>query len=140
MEEFKVRGRSALALLGLLLVIPAFFTVVPANTVGIVYSPFDGLSEITLSEGIHIKQPLSKVYKIDTQVQSKTLEGITTQTSDSQFVTSILDIKYSVNPGNAFLVFKQFKTLDKISESLISPTVQRTLEKITTEYNVIDIL
>lgn len=51
-----------------------------------------------------------------------------------------MDVKYKVNPSNAFLVFKQFRTLDKLSENLIMPTTQRVLELITTNYNVIDIL
>lgn len=128
------------SILALLFIIPAFFTAVPANSVGIMYSPFTGVSETTLSEGLHSKNPLSKVYKISTEIQTKTLENMYTQTSDSQYITSIIDIKYAVNKDNAFVVFKQFRTLDKMSEVLITPTVQRVLEKVTTNYNVIDIL
>lgn len=132
--------KQFVALLGLLLLIPGLFVRVPANTVGIIYSPFTGTSETTLSEGFHAKNPLAKVYKISTEVQTVNVEGLSTQTKDAQYVTTALDIKYRVNPANAFLVFKQFRTLENLSTTLIAPTAQRTLEYVTTKYNVIDAL
>ncbi|MBQ8729957.1 MAG: hypothetical protein IJY81_02030, partial [Lachnospiraceae bacterium] len=68
------------------------------------------------------------------------IEGLTTQTEDAQFVTTILDVKYRVNTSNAYLVFTQYRTLDNMSNTLIKPTTQRVLELITTRYNVMDIL
>lgn len=120
--------------------IPAFFSLVPANHVGILYSPFSGVSEETLAEGIHVKNPISKVYKISTEIQTKTMEGIYSQTNDSQYIINTIDVKYKVNSGNAFVIFKQFRTLDRMSDTLIAPTVQRVLEKTTTQYNIIAIL
>ena len=138
--NWKVRGRQVLTLLGLLILIPGFISKVPANSVGIVYSPFNGTSEQTLPEGFNKKGIFDKVYKISTEVQTKTVENLTTQTEDAQFVTTNLDIKYRVSSANAYLVFTQFRTLDKMSESLIVPTTQRVLELITTKYNVMDAL
>ena len=139
-KTWKFKGRQALALLGLLVLIPAFVSKVPANSVGIVYSPFSGTSEQTLPEGFNKKGIFDKVYKISTEVQTKIVEGLTTQTEDAQYVTSNLDIKYRVNSANAYLVFTQFRTLEKMSESLIVPTTQKELELITTKYNVMDVL
>lgn len=129
-----------LSILGLLITLPSFISSVPANSVGILYSPFSGVSETTLGEGFHIKNPLSKVYKISTEVQTKRLENVYTQTNDSQYIVSAIDVKYAVDKANAYLIFKQFRTLDNMSTTLISPTIQRTMELITTQYNVIDIL
>ena len=137
---WKTNRRQFLALLCLLICVFGFFTKIPANTVGIVYSPFGGTKEETLSEGFHTKNIFDKVYEISTEVQTTTVENLTTQTKDAQFLTSILDIKYRVNTENAHLVFKQYRTLDKLSDSLIVPTTQRVLELVTTKYNVIDIL
>lgn len=135
-----VNKTQLISLVGLLIILPAIISSVPANSVGILYSPFSGVSETTLGEGFHLKNPFSKVYKISTEVQTKKLESVYTQTNDSQYITSSIDIKYAVDKTNAFLIFKQFKTLDNMSSTLISPTVQRTLELITTQFNVIDIL
>lgn len=138
--KWKFRKQQVLALLALLICIPAFIAKIPANHVGIVYSPFGGTKETTLSEGFNKKSPLDKVYKFSTETQTKTVENLTTQTKDAQFLTSILDIKYKVNSSNAYMVFKQYRTLDKMSDNLIVPITQKALESITTTYNVIDIL
>lgn len=135
-----LKRRQIFALFGLLICLFSLLTKIPANNVGIVYSPFGGTKSETLSEGFKIKNPLDKVYKISTETQTTTVENLTTQTKDAQFVTSILDVKYKVNASNAYLVFKQYRTLDKMSADLIMPTAQRVLELITTKYNVIDIL
>ena len=137
---WKFNKAQLIALLPLLLCIFSFFTKIPVNSVGIVYSPFGGTKEQTLSEGFAWKSPLDKVYKITTEVQTMTIEGLTTQTKDAQYLTTALDIKYKVNNDTAFMVFKQFRTLDKMSENLIVPVTQKQLELVTTRYNVIDIL
>jgi regulator of protease activity HflC (stomatin/prohibitin superfamily) len=130
----------AFALLAFALVIPGFFAFIPANTVGIVYSPFSGTREITLSEGVSNKNLFDQIYQINTEVQTMTVSNLTTQTKDAQFLTSALDIKYRVNTSNAHLIFKQYRTLERMSETLVTPTAQRVLELITTKYNIIDIL
>ena len=137
---WKVNAKQCLAILCLVLCAFGCFTKVPANHVGVVYSPFGGTKEVTLSEGYNSKTPFDKVYEISTEVQTVTVEGRTTQTKDAQYVTSILDVKYRVSASNAYLVFTQFKTLDNMSDNLIIPTTQRILELVTTKYNVIDIL
>lgn len=137
---WKINKRSILSLLALLFIIPGFITKIPANSIGIVYSPFYGTSEETLTEGFHAKNLFEKVYKINTEVQTKSVKDLTTQTKDAQYVNSNLDIKYRVNSSNAFLIFKQFRTLENMSDNLIIPTTQRVLELITTQYNVMEIL
>ena len=131
---------QALALIPLLLMLFGFVTVIPANTVGILWSPFDGVKEETLSEGIQFKGILDKVYKISTEVQSRTIHDITGQTRDSQYILITLDVKYKVNPSNAYEVFRQYRTLDNIANNFIAPTVQRSIEAVSTQYNVIEIL
>lgn len=138
--KWKRQKKQLLSLLCLLICCLGFITKIPANHVGIVYSPFGGTKETTLGEGFNKKNPLDKVYKISTETQTKTVDNLTTQTKDAQYLTSSLDIKYKVSDSNAYMVFKQYRTLDKMSENLIVPTTQRVLELVTTEYNVIDIL
>ena len=138
--EWSLNKRQSCSLFALLIYVVGFFTKIPANHVGIVYSPFGGTKSETLAEGFNVKNPLDKIYKISTEVQTKIVEGLTTQTRDAQYVTSVLDIKYKVDSSNAHLVFKQYKTLKNLSENLIVPTTKRVLESVTTTYEVIDIL
>lgn len=136
----KKKKNIAITLLPLLLCLLNFFTIIPANTVGVQYSPFRGIKEEILSEGIHVKGFFDKIYKISTEVQTKTIKGVIGQTGDAQFITIDMDVKYRVDPANAFNVFRQFRTLKNVDESLIMPAVQRSVETVTTQYDVIEIL
>ena len=137
---FRFRPRMILSILAFALLIPGCFAWIPANTVGIVYSPFSGTREITLTEGVSNKNLFDQIYKINTEVQTMMVSQLTTQTKDAQYVTSTLDIKYKVNSANAYLIFTQYRTLENMSNTLIVPTTQRVLELITTRYNVMDVL
>lgn len=103
---WKRNPRQFLALLGLIISIPAFIGRVPANSVGVMYSPFSGTSEQTMSEGFHVKGVFDNLYKISTEVQTLKIENVTTQTKDAQYVNSTLDVKYRVNPANAYMFLR----------------------------------
>lgn len=135
-----VNRKQLYSLLGLIIMVFGFFVNIPANHVGIVYSPFGGTKTETMSEGLKTKNIFNKVYKLSTETQTAKVKDLTTQTMDAQFLNSELNIKYKVNPSNAYMIFKQYKTLKKMSSDLIVPTTQRVLELVTTNYNIIDIL
>lgn len=138
--HWTLNKRQFFALIGLLICLLGFYTKIPDNSVGIVYSPFSGTKTEALSEGFHAKNPFDKVYKISTLTQSMTVSNLTTRTKDAQYLTSQLDIKYKVDATNAYIVFKQYRTLYNMSKNMIIPTTQKALELVTTQYNIIDIL
>ncbi len=114
---------------------------VGANKVGIIFDPLlGGVQEYTLNEGFHLKSPIAHVYIIDTEVQSVNLIGLNGQTKDSQYLNISVDVKYKVNTSNAFTVFKNFRSLDRVNNELITPFTQRAIESVTTKYNIIEIL
>lgn len=129
-----------LAVFGLLIALGGTYKLVPVNSVGIKFNQFSGLSEQVLSEGLKFKSPLDNVYLISTEVRTKSITGIVGQTRDAQWIQINLDVKYRVSEDNAYKVFKQFRSLDNVDVNLISPLVQRSIEAVTTNYNVIDIL
>lgn len=114
--------------------------VIPANNVGVKYSIFTGTSENTLDEGVVFKAPFDKIYLIDTTVQERSIEGVTGQTKDAQWLKMDLNVKYQVDKANAFKVYKNYKTLSNLDYNLIANMAQRCIESITTKYNVIDVL
>ena len=115
--------------------------IIPANTVGIRFAPFNGgVQDEMLSEGLKIVMPWDKVYKISTEVQSKRIEKVYGQTKDAQFLTISIDVKYKIDEDLAFQVFKNFKTMSNVDKDLIYPTTKRSIEGVTTEYNIIEIL
>lgn len=114
--------------------------VVPANTVGVKYSVFTGTSKNTLNEGIHLKMPFDTVYEIDTTVQERTVEGLSVQTADAQFMSMVINVKYQVSNKDAFKVYKGYKTLDALNQNIIANYAQSALSEVCTQYNIIDIL
>jgi regulator of protease activity HflC (stomatin/prohibitin superfamily) len=132
--------KQLLAILPLLGISASFFTVIPVNSVGILFSPIDGVRDITLQEGLHPKGVIDQVYTISTEVQTKNLTAMSGQTKDAQYISMSIDVKYRIDSQRAFEVFKQFRTLEAVDFNLISPTVQRSIETITTQFNIIEIL
>ena len=137
---WKTGPRQWLSLLGLLLALPAFFTVVPANSVGIVYSIVDGVQDEMLNEGIQTKGPFNTVYMMSTEVQTNTLDNLNGQTRDSQYLIISIDVKYVVDPAQAVDVFKNFRTLSNVSSTLVRPAAQRAIDSAMVKYNIIEIL
>lgn len=138
--KFKFNKKQFLALFGFLILIIPCFTLVPPNHVGIKFNIIGGVSSNTIKEGLQMKNPLDEIYLISTEVQTVKIDKVTGQTKDAQWVNMNLDVKYKVNPKNAFVVFKNFRDLYNVNSTLIIPLTQRAIEQVTTEYNVIDVL
>lgn len=139
---FKFRKISLLGFLWLVFILFGCFTNIGANTVGIVYNPFKGgIQDYTLSQGYKTKSPLTTVYKMNTEVKELTFENISVQTSDSQFVNTIIKAQVKIDSTKAFEYFSKYrdKSLEDIS-SVLSATIQKQLETVTTQYNIMDLL
>lgn len=140
--KFRWNKKSPLGLLVLLLILFECFTMVPANSVGIRYNPFSGgTQERTLGEGFYGKNPLEKIYVLSTKVQEFKFENISIQTKDSQYVNSILQVQARIDGSKASEYFKKHgnKDLEDI-KSIIANTIQKEFEKVTTTYNIMEVL
>ena len=138
---WKLCKRQFLSLLAFLLIGFAMFATVPANSVGIIYAPFGGgIQDEVLGEGVHVKSPFDTVYTISTEVQDKTIESLSVQTKDSQFITISVNVKYFVDKSKAFTVFKKFRTLSNINAQLVQTQVKKAIEDATTSFNIIECL
>lgn len=114
---------------------------IPANTVGVKVSAIGGVQENTLQTGYHLKIPfIDTVYALSTSVQTKTMEKITTQTKDGQWLNTNIDVKYRVNKEKAMTIFSNYTKLENVNESVIAPAVQRAIESVTGNYDIYDIL
>lgn len=139
--EWKIRPRMFWSLVLVITIIPSCITFVKENNVGIQYDPFrGGVSEKVLAEGVVYKLPTTKIFQLSTEVQTKKILKIPAQTKDSQFYTMDLDVKYRVNQQHAYEVFKQYRNIENIDINLIVPNVQRAIEQVSTQYNIIEIL
>lgn len=80
--KWKLKKTQFFAVFGLLICILGCFKNIPANHVGIVYSPFGGTKNETITEGLKKKNPLDKIYTISTELQTVTISDLTTHNSD----------------------------------------------------------
>lgn len=131
-----------LGLLWLVIILFGCFTTIGANTVGIMFNPFKGgIQNEVLGEGFKSKSPLDKVYKISTEVQEFTFKDISVQTNDSQYVNSIIQVQVRIDKEKVFEYFKKYggKSLNDI-QNILSNTTQKQLEKVTIQYNIMEVL
>lgn len=140
-EKIKKRW-SMLGFLCMLGILFGCFTTIKANNVGIIYNQLKGgVQNEIIGEGIKIKSPFEKIYKISTTVEQLDFNDISIQTNDAQFVNSIIQVQVRINKENAFEYFKKYqdKSLKNIS-SILSNTTQRCFESVTTKYNIMELL
>jgi prohibitin 1 len=139
--RFRFKSLQLLAFLVILAYLPfSIVKFVPANSVGIKFNAFSGISQDILSEGLNFKTPFDTIYIIPTDIKTKKVEGLSGQTKDAQWIKIEMDVKYRISRQNALKVFLDFRTLDNVADSFITPIAQRSIESVTTKYNVIDIL
>jgi len=138
--SWKMNKKQFIAIIPLFGISLGLLTIIPVNSVGILFSPITGVKNETLQEGLNTKGLIDEVYIISTEVQTKNLTNMSGQTKDAQYISMSIDIKYRVDPQRAFEVFKQFRTLAMVDTNFIPPTVQRSVESVTTKFNIIEIL
>lgn len=139
---YKWNSKQLWGSLWLLLILFKCFTTVPANKVAIEYNPLKGgVQKETLKEGFKLKNPLTKIYKISTKVEEINFTNISVQTSDSQYVNSVIQVQVNVANEQASTYFAKYgdSKLKDIS-NIISSTIQKQLESVTTKYNIMELL
>ena len=147
-----------------LVVIPAIvilfnaITTVPANHVGIVFNKVSGgIQEESAGPGWNFHAPFAEeIYPLSTYTHTLQLkpgmddngngfdDSIRTQTRDGQSLVTQADVQYRVEPENAHAVFEQFHSNDRnVRQNVqlkLPPIIQRAVERITTQYDVVEIL
>lgn len=84
-KNVKIATTAGVVVLSLLLIRGLAVKRIPANTVGVKVSAFNGAQKTTLQTGYHFKIPfVDKIYTLPTSVQTKTMEKLTTQTKQGQ--------------------------------------------------------
>lgn len=139
---WKLDKAQIIAPIPLLLILFGCFTKIGTNRVGILYDPFKGgIQDYTLGQGYKAKSPLATVYKINTEIQELNFENISVQTNDAQYVSAKIKVQAKIDSNNAFEYFSRYrdKSLKDIS-SILSATIQKQLETVTTQYNIMDVL
>ena len=139
---YKPSLRQLFSLIWLVLILFAFITIIPANSVGIEYNPFKGgIQQITLQEGFKFKNPLTKIYIISNKVKELQFDNVSVQTNDSQWVNAIIQVQVNIDKNKANIYFSKYgdKELEDI-RNIISSTIQKQFESVTVKYNIMELL
>ena len=125
------------------------FSYVPVQHYGIVFNRFSGgYSEEVEDSGIIFHVPFAqKVYDVESNAHTLPLTGenlINVQTHDGQKLATEVDVQYIIPKENAVEVFRYYQNSERtIRENMqykLKPVVQRSIETVTTKYDVSQIL
>lgn len=125
------------------------FSYVPVQHYGIVFNRFSGgYSEEVEDSGIIFHVPFAqKVYDVESNAHTLPLTGenlINVQTHDGQKLATEVDVQYIIPKENAVEVFRYYQSSERtIRENMqykLKPVVQRSIETVTTKYDVSQIL
>lgn len=152
--KFKYNGRSFLAVFAFLLIIPALFTQVNANELGIIYDPLNGgIQDESLNEGLHFKTPFQEVKKISTKLRENTFtvsaqtgiilredeNGDMVETGGGQYATYQVSIQYRVEVINAHTYYRQFGD-EGIGVATLEARIRQALQSNSVNYDIFTIL
>lgn len=139
------------------LVIPSISNV-PINHMGVVFNRVEkGIKETPVDPGWRFHVPyVETVYDVPTYTQSLHLrpgtdkEGnphddtLVTQTRDGQWLKTQAEVQYRIMPENVVQIFRQFanpdRSLDLNIKQKMVPIVQRAVESVTSQYDIVDAL
>jgi regulator of protease activity HflC (stomatin/prohibitin superfamily) len=151
---FQFSGKSLLAFLAFLILVPTFFVQVDANEVGIVYDPLNGgIQDIAMGEGLHLKTPFQEVKIISTKLRESSYtvtaqtgiiikendEGEIEETGGGQWATYQVTIQYKVEVANAQEFYRKFGG-DTIPQSTMEARLREALQTNSVEYDIFTIL
>lgn len=138
-RRFRFNKKVFLSPLAFLFLFTAAITKVDANTVGIVYHPFQGgIQDAVLTEGFKTKNIFATVTKISTTNRTAYLE-VAGQTKDSIYADFQITLVYRIEAANAGRFFKVTGHNDIQAEQLNSIT-KEALQSATTNYDIYLIL
>lgn len=131
---------------------------VPANHVGIVFNKVSGgIQEEAVTSGWKFHTPFAEtIYNVSTYTHTLLLkpgtdsdgnaydDTIRTQTRDGQSLATQADVQYRVEKEDAHQVFEQFHSNERnVRQNIqlkLPPIIQRAVERVTTKYDVVEIL
>lgn len=144
----KIIGGVLVGSLGVTLAVNSI-SYVPVQHYGIVFNRFSGgYSETVQEPGLTFHIPFAqRVYDVESNAHSLTLTGenvINVQTHDGQKLATEVDVQYQIPREDAVEVFKYYQNSERtIRENIqykLKPVVQRSIEAITVQYDVSEIL
>ncbi|AWN03973.1 band-7-like membrane protein [Rhodococcus phage Peregrin] len=124
-----------IALVGLLFLVFASTTIVSTKNVGVVTT--FGRPTDSMSNGLHVKAPWSKVTELDGAIQ------INHQNSDVRLGNNSMagvenSVQWRITPDKADQLFLDYRSFESIRDNLVSRQITASLNEVFASYNPLD--
>lgn len=106
-------------------------TIVPASNVGVQVTMGE-VNPNSLSEGLHLVNPISSVQNVDVRLQKFTLGGASASTKDLQQVHTDIVVQYRLNGTHVPHIYKEFGL--NVDEKVLGPAVNESFKAVTAKY------
>lgn len=129
-----VCGISLLVIIALLILFP--IRMVETNHTGVL-TRFGKVQEKTISNGLHILPPLTKVDKINNKIQVLEIkaDGFS---SDIQEVHIVYDLSYNILPENSKYIFENIGK--KYEDNIITPKTMESIKIVLAKFTAQDLI
>jgi prohibitin 2 len=118
------------ALIGLTILF-ASVAVIPAGHIGVQVT-FGQVNQVTLAEGIHLVNPLSRVKEVEVRLTAYRINNASAGTKDLQQIHTDIVLNYRLDGAQAAHIYKEFG-LD-LQDRVVFPAMSESLKAITAHY------
>ena len=110
----------------------ASFVVVPAGHIGVQVT-LGTVSQQTLTEGVHLINPLSNVRDVEVRVIAAKMQNASAGTKDLQQVHTDIVVNYRIDGNQAAHIYKEFGF--DLQDKIIMPIVNESFKAVTAHYS-----
>ena len=115
------------------------FYQVDAGYIGVM-TTFGAASQETLGPGLHWKTPfISEIYQIDVTPNTATTTE-SAATHDQQNVSTSIAVTFQVNPADAVYIYQNYRDIQSLQNTIISPIVSNDVKAIVSIYDAQDLI
>ena len=107
------------------------FTVISAGHTGVQVT-LGEVNPVPLTEGVHLVNPISKIYDVDVRLQKDQLSGANAGTKDLQQVHTDIVVQYRLNASKVPQIYKEFGL--NVDEKVLGPAINEAFKTVTAKY------
>ncbi len=133
---WKLCGKQALCLLGLLVILGGMVATVPTGHTGIL-TTFGKVEDKTLEAGMHMKSPFQEIVCMDNRTQVAHLQ-LSAFSSDIQEVLVSYSMNYQIEKSNAQKIYKEIGV--DYYNTVMAPRIQEVVKSVIAKYTAEDLI
>lgn len=133
---WRLCGRQALCVLGIVLILGGMIATVPTGHTGIL-TTFGKVEDKTLEAGMHFKSPFQEIVCMDNRTQVAHLQ-LSAFSSDIQEVLVSYSMNYQIEKSNAQKIYKEIGV--DYYNTVMAPRIQEVVKSVIAKYTAEDLI